>query len=214
MSQSDRYLCINSPGDYYEIDPCGLIFDCEKALQDEKCVVVFNYPVTYNTTTLDGKFLAIGSAFSYLTGEYEFSQLTINPEMVIQTDGESGIEESLPGTLQVDFANMTQPYGIYVNPYTGYIYGTDAGSFDGSGSLYQWSPEGELLGTHKVYVNPGHFLALPPDDWANGIKDLNTPKDSKDPKGFYDLSGRKVSSSTPGMSGIYIKSGKKTWYGR
>ena len=134
--------------------------------------------------------------------------------MVIQTDGESGIEESLPGTLQVDFANMTQPYGIYVNPYTGYIYGTDAGSFDGSGSLYQWSPEGELLGTHKVYVNPGHFLALPPDDWANGIKDLNTPKDSKDPKGFYDLSGRKVSSSTPGMSGIYIKSGKKTWYGR
>ena len=214
MSQSDRYLCINSPGDYYEIPPCGLIFDCEKALQGEKCVVVFDYPVTYNTTTLDGKFLAIGSAFSYLTGEYEFSQLTINPEMVIQTDGESGIEESLPGTLQVDFANMTQPYGIYVNPYTGYIYGTDAGSFDGSGSLYQWSPEGELLGTHKVYVNPGHFLALPPDDWANGIKDLNTPKDSKDPKGFYDLSGRKVSSSTPGMSGIYIKSGKKTWYGR
>lgn len=212
MSQSDRYLCINSPGDYYEIDPCGLIFDCEKALQDEKCVVVFDYPVTYNTTTLDGKFLAIGSAFSYLTGEYEFSQLTINPETVIQTDGESGIEESLPGTLQADFANMAQPYGIYVNPYTGYIYGTDAGSFDGSGSLYQWSPEGELLGTHKVYVNPGHFLALPPDDWANGIKDLNTPKDSKDPNNLYDLSGRKVSSSTPGMSGIYIKSGKKILY--
>ena len=214
MSQSDRYLCINSPGDYYEIPPCGLIFDCEKALQGEKCVVVFDYPVTYNTTTLDGKFLAIGSAFSYLTGEYEFSQLTINPETVIQTDGESGIEESLPGTLQADFANMAQPYGIYVNPYTGYIYGTDAGSFDGSGSLYQWSPEGELLGTHKVYINPGHFLALPPDEWANGIKDLNIPKDSKDPNNLYDLIGRKVSSPTPGRSGIYIKSGKKTWYGR
>lgn len=214
MSQSDRYLCINSPGDYYEIPPCGLIFDCEKALQDEKCFVVFNYPVTYNTTTLDGKFFAIGSAFSYLTGQYEFSQLTINPETVMQTDGESGFEESLPGTLQADFANMMQPYGIYVNPYTGYIYGTDAGSFDGSGSLYQWSPEGELLGTHQVYINPGHFLALPPDDWANGIKDLKTPKDSKDPKGFYDLSGRKMPLPIKGRSGIYIKSGKKTWYGR
>lgn len=214
MSQSDRYLCINSPGDYYEIPPCGLIFDCEKALQDEKCFVVFNYPVTYNTTTLDGKFFAIGSAFSYLTGQYEFSQLTINPETVMQTDGESGFEESLPGTLQADFANMMQPYGIYVNPYTGYIYGTDAGSFDGSGSLYQWSPEGELLGTHQVYINPGHFLALPPDDWANGIKDLKTPKDSKDPKGFYDLSGRKMPLPIKGRSGIYIKLGKKTWYGR
>ena len=43
MSQSNRYLCINSPGDYYETPPCGLIFDCEKALTNENCFVVFNY---------------------------------------------------------------------------------------------------------------------------------------------------------------------------
>ena len=214
MSQSGRYLCINSPGNYYDIPPCGLIFDCEKALKGEECFVVFNYPVTYNTTTLDGRFFAIGSAFSYITGEYEFSYLTIEPWTVLKTRGQQGLVQTLPGTMASDFANMSQPYGIYVNPYTGYIYGTDAGSFEGAGYLFQWSPQGQLLGQHKVYVNPGHFLALPPDDWANGIEDLKTPKDSKDPKGFYDLSGRKVSSPTPGRSGIYIKSGKETWYGR
>lgn len=163
MSQSERYLCINSPGDYYETPPCGLVFDCEKALNNENCFVVFNYPTTYNTTTLDGKFLAIGSAFSFITGEYEFSYLTINPRSLIESNGQSGLEETLPGTLKANFKAMSQPYGIYVNPYSGCIYGTDAGSFEGAGYLYQWSSNGELLGKHKVYINPGHFLALPPD---------------------------------------------------
>ena len=174
MSQSGRYLCINSPGDYYDVPPCGIIFDCEKALNgDEDCFVVFNYPVTYNTTTLDGNFLAVGSAFSYLTGEYEFSQLTINPKTLIETGGQSGLEQTLPGTMKEDFINMSQPYGIYVNPYSGYIYGTDAGSFEGAGYLYQWSPEGILLGKHKVYINPGHFLALP------SVITPSTPKKEK-----------------------------------
>ena len=161
MSQSGQYLCINSPGDYYETPACGLIFDCEKALCSNDCFVKFDYPVTYNTTTLDGKFLAIGSNFSYLTGEYEFASLTIDPKVMMETGGQSGLEQTLPGTLKTDFANMNQPYGIYVNPYSGYIYGTDAGSFEGAGYLYQWTPEGELKGKHKVYINPGHFLALP-----------------------------------------------------
>ena len=214
MSQSGRYLCINSPGDYYEVPACGLVFDCKKALMGEECFVVFNYPVTYNTTTLDGKFLAVGSNFSYITGQYEFSTLTIEPWMLINTRGQSGLEQTLPGTLQADFGNMEQPYGIYVNPYTGYIYGTDAGSFEGAGYLYQWSPEGQLLGKHKVYINPGHFLALPPDDWANDMKDLKDSKDPNDLKDFYDLSGRKFSSPTKGRPGIYIQSGKKIWYNR
>ena len=33
MSQCGRFLCINSPGDYYDTPPCGLILDCRKALQ-------------------------------------------------------------------------------------------------------------------------------------------------------------------------------------
>ena len=163
MSQSGRYLCINSPGDYYEVPPCGLIFDCEKALVSNDCFVRFDNPVTYNTATPDGKFFAVGSAFSYLTGEYEFACLTIDPKVMMQTGGQEGLEQALPGTMKADFTNMSQPYGIYVNPYSGIIYGTDSGSFEGAGYLYQWTPEGELKGKHKVYINPGHFLALPPD---------------------------------------------------
>lgn len=209
MSQSGQYLCINSPGDYYEIPPCGLIFDCKKALNDEECFVVFNYPVTYNTTTFDGKFLAVGSDFSYLTGQYEFSTLTIDPEVVMESQGESGIEQILPGTLGTDFANMNQPYGIYVNPYTGYIYGTDAGSFEGVGYLYQWSPEGELMGMYKVYINPGHFLALPPDGHFDGIAPINNVVMANE---IYDLLGRSVNKSGLKEGTIYIKEGKKIIY--
>ncbi len=214
MSQSGRYLCINSPGDYYDIPPCGLIFDCEKALKGEECFVVFNYPVTYNTTTLDGRFFAIGSAFSYITGEYVFSCLTIEPWTVLKTRGRQGLVQTLPGTMASDFANMSQPYGIYVNPYTGYIYGTDAGSFEGAGYLFQWSPQGQLLGQHKVYVNPGHFLALPPDGHQDGIADTG-PSQIANRHSAFDLQGRPVGNDSQLKKGtIYIKDGKKTVFGR
>ncbi|MBQ8455046.1 MAG: hypothetical protein IJ537_06895 [Bacteroidaceae bacterium] len=209
MSQSGKYLCINSPGDYYETSACGLIFDCEKALKGEDCYVVFDYPVTYNTTTTDGHFFAVGSAFSYITGNYEFSCLTIEPWTAMKTKGESGIEEKLPGTLQADFADMNQPYGLYVNPYSGYIYGSDAGSFDGAGYLYQWSPEGKLLGKHKVYINPGHFLAIPPADWETGVSPLmQAPLTSAQP--VFDLQGRRIENmSRMKKENIYVKDGKK-----
>ena len=207
MSQSGRYLCINSPGDYYEVPPCGLIFDCEKALTGNDCFVRFNYPATYNCTARDGKFLAVGSSFSYITGEYEFSHLTINPGVMIETKGQSGLSQTLPGTLKTDFSNMSQPYGIYVNPYTGYIYGTDAGSFEGAGYLYQWTPEGILMGKHKVYINPGHFLALPPDGQYDGITEIKDEILMIKSDVIYDLQGRRIDSSL--KKGIYVVNGKK-----
>ena len=212
MSQSGRYLCINSPGDYYAVPACGLIFDCQKALDGEDCFVVFDSPATYNTTALDGKFLAVGSTFSYISGEYEFSHLVIEPSTVMETKGQGGISQTLPGTLNSDFEKMEQPYGIYVNPYTGYIYGTDAGSFEGAGYLYQWSPEGQLLGKHKVYVNPGHFLALPPDGIFDNVENFEHPTLNLEHP-VYDLGGRQVPNgmlSNGGLlRGVYIKNGKK-----
>ena len=215
MSQSGQYLCINSPGDYYNVLPCGLIFDCKKALEGEDCYVVFDYPVTYNCTTLDGKFLVIGSSFSFLTGEYDFSYLTIDPQQVIESQGESGLEQKLPGTLSTDFADMGQPYGIYVNPYTGYIYGTDAGSFEGAGYLYQWTPEGELIDKYKVYINPGHFLALPPEGYWSGIESIHNSQFiiHNREKVIYDIMGRRIDSSLFTLhSSLIIKDGKKILY--
>lgn len=206
MSQSGKYLCINSPGDYYDIQAAAIIFDCDKALQgNDDCFVSLPYAATYNCTTRDGKFLAVGSRYSYYTGEYQFNYITIDPEEVMMSNGSSGVEQSLPGTVLEDIKKISMPYGIYVNPYTGYIYATDAGEFVSGGALYQWSPEGQLLGKHKVYINPAHFLALPPDGHFTGIEDVTSTE--QEDGYMYDLHGRRI--TTPQRGHIYIKNGKK-----
>ena len=205
MPQSGRYLCINSPGDYYEVPAACVIFDCEKALQGEDdCFVKLDYASTYSCTTLDGKFLAIGSRFSYYTNEYEFNYITIDPEEVMVSLGGSGVEEQLPGNVLDDLKQMGMPYGLYVNPYTGYIYGTDAGSFAAAGMLYQWSPEGELLGKHKVYINPAHFLALPPDGQYSGIVQISSLNSQT--SNLYNLQGQRI--AVPQRGQLYIQDGK------
>lgn len=206
MSQSGKYLCINSPGNYYDIQAAAIIFDCDKALQgNDDCFVSLPYAATYNCTTRDGKFLAVGSRYSYYTGEYQFNYITIDPEEVMMSNGSSGVEQSLPGTVLEDIKKISMPYGIYVNPYTGYIYATDAGEFVSGGALYQWSPEGLLLGKHKVYINPAHFLALPPDGHFTGIEDVTSTE--QEDGYMYDLHGRRI--TTPQRGHIYIKNGKK-----
>lgn len=215
MSQSGQYLCINSPGDYYDIPASTVIFDCERALAGTpNCCATLEYSCTYNCTTLDGRFLAIGSRFSYYSNEYEFNYITIDPAEVIETMGGGGVEETLPGTMLEDIKGLGMPYGLYVNPYTGYIYATDAGSFAAAGALIQWSPEGELLGSHKVYINPAHFLALPPDGKSfsnveNTVID-NSPFSIQHSESIYDLKGRRVTYPTHGQ--IYVQHGKKVLY--
>lgn len=208
MSQSGQYLCINSPGDYYDIPAATVIFDCDRALKgDEDCFVKLDYASTYNCTTLDGSFIAIGARFSYYTNEYTFNYLTINPREVIETEGGGGIEESLPGTMLADLKAIGMPYGVYVNPYTGYIYATDAGSFAAAGALLQWSPEGKMLGKHKVYINPAHFLALPPNGDFSGIEDVNIGNAYPESNILYDLFGRHIANPQKGH--LYIRNGKK-----
>ena len=208
MSQSGKYLCINSPGDYYDVMPNSIIFDCEKALNgDPHCFQVLPYAATYNTTTMDGCFFAIGSRYSYYTGEYTFNYVTIDPEKVMQTNGKEGVKDELPGTVKEDIQQMAMPYGIYVNPYTGYIYATDAASFAEAGRLYQWDPDGQFLCENKVYINTAHFLALPPDGhFPTGITNVNKKQKSAD-RNIYDLQGRKVKN--PQNGGLYISNGKK-----
>ena len=206
MSQSGQYLCINSPGDYYDVPAATVIFDCEKALNGEveDCFVVLEYASTYSCTMLDGNFLAIGARFSYYTNDYKFNYVVIDPSEVIITEGVGGVEESLPGTMLGDLQALGMPYGVYVNPYTGYIYATDAGSFAAAGALIQWSPEGYLIGRHKVYINPAHFLALPPDGDFTQVESIRPPLDAGD---IYDLRGIRLSQ--PPVGRPYIQGGKK-----
>ena len=167
LSLAGRYLCINASGDYYDASAACLIFDCEKALDgDADCFVRLNVAATYSCTTRDNCFLAIGSRYSNTTSEYTFDYNIIDPAEVMHTQGKGGVKPISIGTVCDDIKSMSQPYAIYQNPYTGYLYATDAGSFAAAGQLYQWDAEGRLLGKHKVYVNPGHLLALPPDGQA------------------------------------------------
>ncbi|MCH5215979.1 MAG: hypothetical protein J1F10_03480 [Muribaculaceae bacterium] len=209
MSQSGKYLCINSAGDYYDVSAATVIFDCEAALNGKKCCTSLEFAATYNCTSADGNFYAIGSRYSYYTGEYTFNYITINPETVMNTDGADGVTHILPGTVVQDIQKMSMPYGIYVNPYSGYIYATDAGSFVGAGSLYQWSPTGVLLGKHKVYINPAHFLALKPDSGNDGCPDI-IATGSREDTAIYNLHGIRVLS--PVIGNIYIQKGKKFIY--
>ncbi|MDE6012917.1 MAG: hypothetical protein K2G91_09335, partial [Prevotella sp.] len=211
MSQSGKYLCINSPGDYYEIPAAAIVFDCEAALAgkpDRDCFVSLPYAATYNCVTRDGHFYAIGSRYSYYTGEYTFNYVTINPAIVMETEGAAGVAEDFPGNVLADLKKLGMPYGLYINPYTGYIYATDAGGFVEGGTLYQWSPEGKLLGNYGVYINPAHFLALKPDNYS-GIENISDATETSDMP-IYNLQGIKITSLVPGQ--IYIQSGKKFIY--
>lgn len=209
MSRSGQYLCINSPGDYYEVQPATIIMDCNAVLADKadaECCVKLNYASTYNTTAADGSFYAIGSVYSYATSAYQYNYLTIDPKQAMESAGSKGVTETLPGSLVEDIKKMTTPYGIYVNPYSGYIYGTDACGSADAGMLYQWSPAGELLGTYKVYINPGHFLALPTEQ--SGIKTIADGIVTD--QAWYTLQGIRVAQPVKGH--IYIHNGKKIAY--
>lgn len=212
MSQSGRYLCINSPGDYYEMQAATIIFDCDAAISgapDADCCQSLEYAATYNTVDTEGNFYAIGSRFSYYTGEYEFNYVIINPQEVMKSKGAEGVYEDFPGTVADDLLKLTMPYGIYVNPYTGYIYATDAGSFAGAGTLYQWTPEGQLVGEHRLYINPAHFLALNPNPKTNS-KDLNVQNEAPKQAPLYNVFGLQIHEPLRGQ--IYIQNGKKFIY--
>lgn len=150
MSQAGEYLCINSCGDYYDIKPKTVVLNC---LTDE--FHVFDFPCTYNTT--GGQlFYTVGSEFSYNTYEYTYHIYTIDPTTMQATYGiySNNVTEKLK--------ELTSPYEIYVSPYTGNIYFTDAKSYATAGYLYGYSAAGEALFTpQKVYINPAHILAIP-----------------------------------------------------
>lgn len=150
MSQAGQYLCINSCGDYYNVKPKTVIVDCKT---DE--VKTFDFPATYNSTDGD-VFYTVGSEFSYNTGEYVYSITTINPKTQEVKDG------IFCEAITQKIKKLTSPYELYISPYTGNVYFTDAGSYGSAGYLYGYTKEGEqVFVPQKTYVNPAHILALP-----------------------------------------------------
>lgn len=209
LSLNGQYICVSSPGDYYDVPGGTIILDCRAVIDgkpDDECFVRLDRQATINCKSMDDTFYAIGTGFSYITGSAETSIWTIDPRKVMESNGEDGVYETLPGSIAEDVRNMQMPYGLYVNPYTGYIYGTDAAGYVESGTLYQWSPEGKQLGKFDVYINPGSMLALNPKG-ESGVADITVENVTDIDAPIFNLQGIEISNPMPGN--IYIKNGKK-----
>lgn len=158
VSQSGKYLCINSPGDYYSTPAASVIFDCEA----ETYKVFTGTPCTYNTTLLSGKFFVTGSTFSYETGLYKFNAGTIDP---VRGEYADSVYECPDGTLsRVPFeriSQMSNPYCVYQNPYTGTLFMVDANDYASAGYVWTFSADGRMAGPYSTYINTGHMVAIP-----------------------------------------------------
>lgn len=157
MSQAGQYLCINSCGDYYDTAASTVIFDC--ATEDFK---VYDFPSTYNTT--DGTlFYTVGSAFSYNTYEYQYYIHTIDPRQALNNSNYVMGDTIYSSSITEKIKGLTAPYEIYVSPYTGNFYFTDAMSYASAGYLYGYDKQGNaVMDKQKVYINPAHILAINP----------------------------------------------------
>ena len=63
---------------------------------------------------------------------------------------------------------MDSPYGIYISPYSGHLYVSDARSYVTNGYVYEFDRNGMLLNKYSLKgINPAHFLALP---WSTGAR--------------------------------------------
>lgn len=151
MSQEGQFLCINSVGDYYEVPGRSIVFNMES-----EEFRVFDFPVTYNCN-YGGKFYAIGSAFSYLSGTYDFSVHTIQLPSLRVEEGLGEYDAAMPTIKQ-----MQSPYGIYISPRSGHLYVSDSRGYATNGYVYEFDRDGSLLNKYNLKgINPAHFLALP-----------------------------------------------------
>lgn len=151
MSQEGQFLCINSVGDYYEVPGRCVVLN----MQSEE-FRVFDFPLTYNCS-YGGKFYAIGSAFSYLSGTYDFSVHTILLPSLRVEEGLGEYDAAMPTIKQ-----MQSPYGIYISPRSGHLYVSDSRGYATNGYVYEFDRYGSLLNKYSLKgINPAHFLALP-----------------------------------------------------
>lgn len=153
MSQSGQWLCVNSAGDYTSVRARSVVVNMAN---DE--FRVFDFPATHNAA-FGGKFYVVGTDYSYETGQYTYSTHTISLPSLQATDG---LDEY--AAAEAEIRQMQSPYGIYISPYSGHLYMSDARAYATNGYVYEFGTDGTRLNKHLLRgVNPGHFLALPPE---------------------------------------------------
>ena len=150
MSVSGQYVCINSAGDMYNVTPRCIVLNMAS---DE--FRVYDFPATFNCA-YQGKFYMIGSAYSYITGTYTYSTHNIALPSLEANEG-LGAYAAAEETI----GQMQSPYGLYISPYTGHLYASDARAYATNGYVYEFGRDGSKLGRYLLRgVNPSGFVAV------------------------------------------------------
>lgn len=152
MSQCGEFLCINSAGDNYDEKPKCVVLNMET-----EAFKVYDFPATYNCV-YENRFYIIGSEFSYGSqdGGYKYSVHSIDLPSMKEYEGFGKYNFAVETIMQ-----MQSPFCIYISPYSGHLYVTDARSYATNGYLYDFDPETETAVKLMLQgLNPGHTVAL------------------------------------------------------
>ena len=150
MSVSGQYACINSAGDMYTVEPRCIVLNMAS---DE--FRVYDFPATYNCA-YHNRFFMIGASFSYTTGQYTYTMHTISLPSLEAEEG-LGAYAAAEETISL----MQSPYGMYISPYSGHLYASDARAYATNGYVYEFGRDGSKLGRFLLRgVNPSGFVAV------------------------------------------------------
>ncbi|MFI3266117.1 MAG: YncE family protein [Rikenellaceae bacterium] len=140
------YLWVSSRGDYYDISSKTFVIDT----QTDQVVNTLNL-LPNSTMTLCGDSLYVySSEWSYSTNSN-----TVN-YAIVNTQNQQVVTRSF--ITDGSQANITEPYGLAVNPYTREIFITDAKDYVTPGTVHCYSPEGNLKWSATTGDAPAHIV--------------------------------------------------------
>lgn len=146
-----QFMCINAAGDNDKVKGRSLVLNMAN---DE--FQVFDFPATY-ACGYANRFYTVGTQYSYATDEYEYSIHTITLPSLQATEGLAGYDGA-----QAVIEQMQTPYGLYISPYSGHLYATDARGNVTNGYVYEFGTDGTQLNRHLIRgLNPSRMMVLP-----------------------------------------------------
>lgn len=145
VADDNGNIYVTSRGDYYDIDPNTFVIDS----QTDMVTDVLNVPA--NELCLSGDSLyAYCTAYSYtsMTWDISYTIYNIKTKQIVSNNFiKDGTE-----------TKITMPYGLAVNPNTKEIFVADAKDYITPGTIYCFSPEGNLKWSATTGDIPGHIV--------------------------------------------------------
>ncbi len=140
------YLWASSRGDYYDISSKTHVIDT----QTDQVVNTLNLLPNSNMTLCGDSLYVYSSEWSYSTNSN-----TVN-YAIVNTQNQQVVTRSF--ITDGSQTNITEPYGLAVNPYTREIFVTDAKDYVTPGTVHCYSPEGELKWSATTGDAPAHIV--------------------------------------------------------